>query len=88
MYKIFHDIYSVMFFEFWDTDNVELNALFQTVNKVDLSHVPAIIDQLLVMGTGTLGSSHVDLQYTLTRRKPVPASRLPNSFPKPINKFP
>jgi len=44
MYEIFHDIYFVMFFGFCDGDNVELNALFQTVNKVDFSHVPTFID--------------------------------------------
>lgn len=65
MYEVFHDIqvYSAMFFGFWGTNTVDLNGLFQTVNKVDLLHVPAIIDQLLVMGTGTPGSSRVDLQY-------------------------
>lgn len=37
MCETFHDIYFLMFLGLWDTDsdNVELYALFQTVNSVD-----------------------------------------------------
>ena len=54
MYERFHDIYFVMFFGFWNTDIMELNATldsisgFQAVKWVDFSHVPIAIGNLLI----------------------------------------